>query len=177
MGAVLRDLVLPSYAQMLDALAGQLAKAKGEVEGGGTSIEDLLSARLAPDMLPLSSQVQFACLQAEEVLGRLFDQPIEAVDVLETFDQAKALLAKTAERLRAAASEDGSVDPTRPIELKLPNGMTFDLDLFEYVRSWSVPQFHFHLITAYAILRQEGVRLGKADYVPHMFQFLRPGAT
>ena len=65
-----------------------------------------------------------------------------------------------------------------PVELSLANGMTFDLDTAAYVRDWAIPQFYFHLMTAYSILRAAGVPLGKADYVGFMFRYLRqpPGA-
>jgi hypothetical protein len=64
-----------------------------------------------------------------------------------------------------------------PVELSLANGMTFDLDTLSYVRDWALPQFYFHLMSAYAILRAAGVPLGKADYVGYMFRHLRPPAT
>ena len=57
----------------------------------------------------------------------------------------------------------------------LPAGMVFDLTAEQYARDWALPQFYFHLMIAYAILRAEGVDLGKADYVAHMFAYLRPG--
>ena len=54
--------------------------------------------------------------------------------------------------------------------------MTFDLTAEGYVRDWALPQFYFHLMTAYAILRANGVPLGKIDYVPYMMRYLRPAA-
>lgn len=60
--------------------------------------------------------------------------------------------------------------------LELPNGMIFDMTGEEYVRDWAVPQFYFHLNAAYAILRSHKIDLGKADYVQHMFAYLRPGS-
>ncbi len=169
----LDELILPSYAQMLEALSGQLDKAKDEWEGAGKSIDTLMAARLAPDMFPLSAQVQFVCIQAEEAMGRLFDHEIEAVDAPQSFAQAKDLISQTIARLRAASGDDRQVDESRAIELKLSEKMIFDLDLREYVRNWSVPQFYFHLVAAYAIMRHHGTNLGKSDYVPHIFQYLR----
>jgi hypothetical protein len=65
-----------------------------------------------------------------------------------------------------------------PLAFSLANGMTFDLDTASYVRDWALPQFYFHLTTAYAILRAAGVPLGKPDYVGFMFRYLRqPPAT
>ena len=57
--------------------------------------------------------------------------------------------------------------------LDLPNGMTFDLTREQFARDWALGQFTFHVIAAYAILRKQGVAIGKADYVPHMFGYLR----
>jgi hypothetical protein len=59
------------------------------------------------------------------------------------------------------------------IGLELPNGMAFDLNAADYVRDWAVPQFYFHIMTVYAILRMRGVPLGKADFVPHMLRHAR----
>jgi len=63
------------------------------------------------------------------------------------------------------------------ITIELPGGMTFDMAGEQYARDWALPQFYFHVVTAYAILRQQGVAIGKAEYVPHMFAYLRPDAT
>ncbi len=63
----------------------------------------------------------------------------------------------------------------RELSLELPTGMIFDLTGEQYARDWALAQFYFHLNTAYAILRNQKIELGKADYVPHMFAYLRPG--
>ena len=168
-----KDLIFPAFAQMLEALSGQLDKARETFDGEGKSFETLMASRLAPDMFPLASQVQFVCIQSEEAIGRLFDRDIAAVEAPQSFDAAKALISQTIDRLCAAHESKTQVDTARDIALELQNGMTFDLDAPEYVRSWLIPQFYFHLITAYAIMRSHGVGLGKPDYVPHMFRFLR----
>lgn len=70
---------------------------------------------------------------------------------------------------------DGAAD--RLVARELAGGMAFELAGAQYVRDWALPQFYFHLVTAYAILRNHGVELGKADYVPHMFDHMRPGSA
>ncbi len=62
----------------------------------------------------------------------------------------------------------------RPIALELPDGAVFGMTGEQYVRDWALPQFYFHAIAAYAILRNHGVALGKPDCVSHMFAYLRP---
>ena len=69
---------------------------------------------------------------------------------------------------------DAGVD--RTITIEIPGGMIFDMAGEQYARDWALAQFYFHLTTAYAILRSHGIELGKADYVPHMFAYLRPGS-
>lgn len=90
---------------------------------------------------------------------------------------ARARIAESAGIVEAAASDMAVVDPATPIAHALPQGMIFDLTAEQYARDWALPQFYFHVMTAYAILRSQGVDLGKADYVPHMFTYLRPSTT
>ena len=73
------------------------------------------------------------------------------------------------------AIDPGAVDAAtdRTIALDLPNGMAFDLSGRDYVRDWVLPQFHFHTAMAYAILRNQGVAVGKADLVPYMMAHAR----
>ena len=74
-----------------------------------------------------------------------------------------------------AAADALTVDRAMPIAHALPQGMVFNLTAEQYARDWALPQFYFHVMTAYSILRAQGVELGKADYVAHMFAYLRPG--
>lgn len=180
---MLKDMLVPTYVQMLEALAAWLGKVDGSSDGART----LLTARLAPDMFPLSTQIRFACVQAQEGVFRLrqeaFPPSVEAL--LEegrngaerpgTIAEALAVIADTIGIVKAAANDAPSIDLATPIAHRLPQGMIFDLTAEQYVRDWALPQFYFHLVTAYAIMRSQGVELGKADYVAHMFAHLRPG--
>lgn len=177
------ELLLPTYRQMLQALSAWLRKAREQVDDA----DSLMAARLAPDMFPLSTQVRFACLQAHEGVFRLRhepfppaldvllnegrqggDRPGTIVEALSRVDEALAFL----DGVGRDAMDNGAA---RPLVLALPMGLTFDLDGERYARDWALPQFYFHVMTAYAILRNQGIELGKADYVSHMFAFLRPG--
>ena len=183
----LTNLLVPSYRQMLRALSGWLDKARNQVSGG--EAEALLSARLAPDMYPLSSQIYFACFQAQEATFRLRGETVpEALDLVaregRSADEQPGSLSKAQTRIGEALSmldDLGSnaldAGTERSITLELPNGMIFDMTGDQYARDWALPQFYFHLMTAYAILRSQGIDLGKADYVPHMFGYLRPGSV
>jgi hypothetical protein len=180
----LADLLVPTYAQMLRALSGWLAKAEAQRPAG--EADALLATRLAPDMFPLLTQVLFTCVQAQEGVFRLqrrdFPQSIQVLlddgrsagEQCGSIADARARIAETVAVVEAAAADGVTIDASAPIVHSLPNGMVFDLTAEQYARDWALPQFYFHLMTAYAILRAQGVELGKADYVAHMFAFLRP---
>lgn len=179
----LTTLLVPTYRQMLTALIGLLDKAGQQMP---ERAEALLAARLAPDMLPLAAQIRFAAYQAQEAAFRLQGQPIPAtLSALAregwATNTAPGTLAEARARLtQALAALDGlppeALDDggARPIALELTRDLAFDLSGELYVRDWALPQFYFHVVTAYAILRREGVVIGKADYVPHMFAYQRP---
>ncbi len=180
----LSALLVPTHIQMLRALSAWLDRAAE----AGADMPDLLAQRLAPDMFPLATQVRFACLQAQEPGFRLRgSQMPTALEALaaegrsldqqrDSLDAAQACIHTTIAALEAlpATLVDGT--ETTPVTLALPNGMVFDMAGASYVRDWALPQFYFHIMTAYAILRSQGIALGKPDYVAHMFAYLRPGS-
>jgi hypothetical protein len=172
----LHALVVPTYVQMLKGLSNQLTKAEAFAGETGLGAEDLLGARLAPDMFPLSTQVRFVCTQASDVLRHLTgaDSFAPAEDATD-FAGLRAQLADAIARVEAAPAQAFEGVAEKTIELKMPNGIVFDLTGEQLVRDWALAQFYFHLTTAYAILRHKGVALGKPDWVSHMFAYIRPG--
>lgn len=181
----LTNLLVPTYKQMLQTLSGWLDKAQAQMSEG--RVDALLSARLAPDMFPLSTQIRFACVQAQEGVFRLRGEDFPAsIDTLldegrnggehpGSIADAQARITETIALLNDLAPDALDGDPESLIAHRLPIGMIFDLTAEQYARDWTLPQFYFHLMIAYAILRSQGVDLGKADYVTHMFAYLRPG--
>lgn len=167
-------------SQMLKALSGWLNKAKDH-----NDVNALLKQRLAPDMYPLTSQVCFSCFLLQESMFRLRghevsddalrirskgwnieDAPIE-------IDEVFSMIEQTAAQLQALP--DGALDQelSAPVTFSLPDGMRFEMQPQEYLRDWTLPQFYFHLSIAYAILRNQSIPLGKADYVGHMLQYVK----
>lgn len=169
-------LAIPSYVQMLKGLGAQLSKAEAFAADQGLASDDLLAARLAPDMFPLSTQVRFVCTQASDLLRHLTgaDSFAPAEDAT-SFEGLRAQLAEAVAHLEAVpvSAFDGAAD--KAIALKLPNGVVFDMTGEQFVRDWAQAQFYFHAAMAYAILRHKGVPLGKPDWVSHMFAYIRPG--
>lgn len=181
----LTQLLVPTYTQMLKALSGWLKKAQAQMPSA--EAEALLSARLAPDMFPLSTQIRFACVQVQEAVCRLQRQAFpKSLDALldegrnagerpGSLDDAQARISEAVALLDGLAPDALDAQSDRPIEHELANGMIFDLTGSQYARDWTLAQFYFHLMIAYAILRSQGVELGKADFIPHMFAYLRSG--
>jgi len=175
---MLYDMTVPAYKNGLRALSGQLGKALAWGEQNGVGELQFIVARLAPDMFPLAAQVRFTCLQAIQPLVRLgaADAPTLADDATD-FAGLQAQIAVTLAWLDTVDPATLDTDPDRPIGFDLPNGMAFDMTALTYVRDWAQPQFYFHAVAAYSILRHLGVPLGKADYVGYMMAYLRSGTA
>lgn len=175
---MLYDLTVPAYQNGLRALSAELDRAL--VWGADNGIGELqfIVARLAPDMFPLAAQVRSTCTQAVQPLVRLgvengpeFSE--DADDFAGMQHQIATALAFLDDTGPAALGDDGE----RPISFTLPNGMVFDMSALVYLRDWAQPQFYFHRVAAYAVLRHMGVPLGKADYVGYVTRYLRPGTA
>lgn len=185
----LTALLIAPLANQLKAVSGWLDKAEASAADRPGGPDSLLSLRLAPDMFPLTTQLRFLAFQAQEPVYRLRGEAVpegllevrqEGRDGGErpgSWAEARARVAGASDFL--ATVEPGELDSAagEPLEHSLPNGMIFDMSGEQYVRDWALPQVAFHQMIAYAILRQAGVPLGKVDYVPHMFGYLRPGTA
>lgn len=175
-------LLIPAYIQMLTALSSWIDKA----EDRGIDAGALLSARLAPDMFPLSTQLRFCCVQAYEGVARLRGTEFPQVwhDLLEegrsggdhpgSVEEVRTRIADTVSFLETCAADELDAGAGRSVAVELPDGRIFDMTAEQYIRDWALPHFYFHVMAAYAIMRAQGVDLGKGDYVRHAFAYLRP---
>jgi uncharacterized protein len=157
---------LPIFRTMLGNLAHILDKGLAHAQARKFDPAVLCSYRLAPDMLPFTRQIQIACDAAKNGVARL--SGVEApkfADDEQTFDELKARIAKTLAWLETvpAAQLDGTEDK----EITFPVGRetTRTMKGEAYLKLWVLPNFLFHVGMAYAILRHNGVELGKADYL------------
>ncbi|MEM9310849.1 MAG: DUF1993 domain-containing protein [Pseudomonadota bacterium] len=166
-----KDLLVTTQRNMLGTLQGLLAKAAADERG-----DSLLQAKLADDMHPLAVQVRFLCNMVGEAIERVAGIDFTSnEDDPTTLAEAQNRIDATLESLARWEELDFAADAAA-LELDLTNGMVFDMTTSSYTRDWSVPQFYFHVMAAYAILRKEGIEIGKADFVPHMFQYIRQPA-
>ena len=157
---------IPVFKQMLGALAGILAKAEAHAADKHIEPAALTQARLFPDMFPLARQVQIACDFARGVSARLAGAEVPKYeDDEKTFEQLGALIGRTLSFIDgfSAAQFEGSAQreivtrPGTPKERRF-NGQA-------YLLSYGLPQFFFHVTTAYALLRHNGIDVGKRDYM------------
>jgi uncharacterized protein len=159
----------PLLVGKLKTLSAFLVKAEENAKARNFDPAVLLQSRLAPDMLPLLRQIQMTCDHAKFTMQRLgnVDAP-SFPDTETTFEELKDRIARTIAYVESvpATNVENAVDreiafKAGPMELKMKGGA--------YLTDWALPNFFFHLTTAYAILRHNGVPLGKLD-------FLRGGA-
>lgn len=155
------DAASPIFVRGLTNLSGFLDKAQAE----GFDEAVLMSARLYEDMRPLSAQIQLASDSAKGAVARLagVDNPSMA-DTEASFAELKDRIARTIAFIDSVdpAAFDGA--ESRPVTLKTSKHELHFLGA-GYLTSFALPNFHFHVTTAYAILRKEGVPLGKMDYL------------
>ena len=140
---------------------------KGAASAASRKIEPavLLAARLAPDMLPLTRQIQIAGDIAKSSVARLAGQePPRYEDTETTIEQLRARLARTIDFLKSVPASAFEGAETR--DIKLPAGeRTLEFKGLAFLQTWAIPNVFFHVTTAYNILRHNGVDLGKRDFI------------
>lgn len=157
---------VPAFKQMLNSLDAILAKAEAHASEKKIDPNALLQARLFPDMFPLMRQVQIAADFAKGVTARLAGVDVPAYeDNEQSFEQLRARIAKTlafidtvpADKIDGSEAREIVLMPGTPRERKFAGQ--------SYLVNYGLPQFFFHITTAYALLRHNGVELGKRDYM------------
>jgi len=157
---------LPVFKHMLSNLSHILDKGAAHAEAKKFDPANLLAFRLAPDMLPFTKQVQIACDAAKIGAARIAGMEWPKWEDNEaSFDDLKARIQKTLDFLATIPPE--KLDGTEEKELQIPIGRekTRTMKAQDYLRFHAVPNMFFHVTTAYAILRHNGVELGKPDYL------------
>ena len=155
----------PQFKKMLGNLTTILTMAEEYATAKGIDGKVLVEARLFPDMFPLAKQVQIACDQVKFGLARLASVEAPKFDDTETtLAQLKERIAKTISFMDSIKPEQ--IDGTEAKEIKFSiKEWSFEFVGEQYVLTWIIPNFYFHVTTAYNILRHNGVELGKADYL------------
>jgi uncharacterized protein len=158
-------LLKSSAAQSLGALKGLLTK--GAAYAGATKCDEaaILAQRLYPDMFALPRQVQIACDTAARGAARLAELDMPSFpDTEQTFAE---LIARCDRALAYINSiDDAKIDATSKKTMQIPMGQaTMPMTGEQYLQSFILPNLHFHAAIAYALLRTQGVQIGKRDYL------------
>ena len=156
---------VPIFARMLGQMDSWLAKAEAHAQAKKFEPEVYLSARLAPDMLPFTQQIQIACDAAKFCIARLTG--IEAPkfeDNEKSLADLRARIRKTIDYVQSVPA--AQLDGTDAKEISVPRragplAMTGEA----YLKTFALPNFFFHATTTYALLRHNGVELGKSDFL------------
>lgn len=164
MSTSLYDATVPVFAAMLRNMSAWLDKAVEEMPGA-----DLVSARLAEDMRPLVAQYQMASDSAKNTVARLtgIDAPV-MLDVEASIPELQERCARTIAFIEGIDAAAFAGAEERDAVLKFPNGSGYRWKGADYVQAFALPNFYFHAVTAYAIMRAAGVPLGKPDYLQHL---------
>jgi hypothetical protein len=159
------DASVPAFLQILDSLTKILTKAEAHCAAKNIAPEVMLGARLYPDMLPFSRQIQLVCDFAGKGCARLSHSEVPTTpDTEKTFEELRQRLTNTIAYLKTfkPAQFEGadSRDVTFPVG---PTSMT--LKGQQFLNNFAFPNFYFHAATAHGILRHNGVEIGKRDFL------------
>ena len=164
MSFTIYDSSVPVFVNTLKNMRAWLDKAAGEGDPAA-----LVEARLVDDMKPLTAQYQFASDSAKNALARLVGiDPPEMPDTETSFAELQARCDKTIAFIEGILATDFDGAEDREVSIRFPNGMGYRFTGGDYLRRFALPNFYFHATMAYAILRAQGVSLGKPDYLQHL---------
>ena len=154
---------ITQFKKMLKNFDGMMAKAAAYADSKKFDVNVLMNYRLAPDMFPFSRQVQITCDQAKFCASYLTGQPAPAhPDTEANWQELRERIQKTLAYLETVKEKDFASAASAKCAPKWAGGQYLNGD--EYLTELAIPNFYFHLTTAYGLLRHAGVDLGKGDY-------------
>jgi uncharacterized protein len=165
MSVSLYDVSIPIFTLSLTNLSAILDKAASHAETKKVDPKAMPQARLIVDMLPLSAQIQIACDTAKGAAARLAGVAIpKHEDTEATLPELKARVVKTLDFIKTIKPDQLQGAETREIVLQFPQS-TLKFNGTNYLTNFALPNFFFHMTMAYALLRKNGVELGKRDFL------------
>lgn len=165
MSIELYDLTVPVFIRTLGIMSGFLEKGRAFAAEKGIAEADFMNARLVEDMAPLTAQVQRASDSAKFLAVRVGGvDNVSMEDGEASFDDLRTRITRTIDFLKSVPAEAINGKEAVPILVKFANG---DVNFTgqTYVQGFAIPNFYFHVTTAYAILRMKGVPVGKMDFL------------
>jgi uncharacterized protein len=166
MSLTMHSASVPVFQRMLGNLLKIMDKAQTHAEARKFSPDNFLALRLAPDMLPFGKQLQIVSDTAKGCVARLTGQEVPAwADDETTFEQLRARLQRTLDYVGSAPAAAFEGADTREVVMKFRNRDPVVFTGENYLRFFALPNFYFHVTTAYALLRAGGVDIGKSDFL------------
>src|ERR1700754_3190410 len=160
------DATVPALLQILGSLTNILGKAEAHCKAKNIQPEVLLGARLYPDMLPFSKQIQLVCDFAMKGCARLTHSEVPSTpDTEKTFEELKARLAKATDYVKTFKPAQFEGGDSKQVTFPTGPDKTMTLTGQQFVSNVSFPNFYFHAATAHGILRHNGVEIGKRDFM------------
>ncbi|MGM3308431.1 DUF1993 domain-containing protein [Anabaena sp. WFMT] len=157
------------FSSRLDTLSHLLDLAESHF---ADDVESLLQRRIAPDMFPFSTQIAFVCNQPRNFALWCLGQPTNNLNPnVASLVEARGHISATKELLASINVADSKLSELN--RLDLGQGLYAELSGLSYVDDFLIPNFYFHITTAYNILRMAGVPIGKRDFMMHLVPFLK----
>ena len=157
---------IPSFLNVLANLNHLMDKAVADAKARNFEGKVLFDFRLAPDMLPLKNQILIACDVAKFCISRISGLEAPKFDDTEqTLEELQTRIQNTINWIKSVPTN--ALDGLEEKEITFPVGKqaTKTMKALDYLNSWAIPNVYFHVTTAYNILRHNGVKLGKGDYL------------
>lgn len=162
----LYDSTSPVFVKLLTSLSGWLDKAEAFAKAKNIDVEVLMNARLAPDMFPLSGQISIATAFAKNTMCRLAGEtPPDFPAREEGLANLRARIAKTLDIVQSVRPQALEGAAERPCTFNVAPNTPMTLPGTDYLCKFALPNFYFHITMAYAILRHNGLDLGKQDFM------------
>ena len=160
------DATVPAFLQTLGSLSGLLSKAEAHCKAKNIAPEVLLGARLYPDMLPLTKQIQLACDFAAKGCARLTHSEVPSVpDTEKAFDELRQRIAKTIDYVKTFKPSQFEGADTKDVTFPAGPNNTMTVKGHQLLTGFAFPNFYFHAATTHGILRHNGVEIGKRDFL------------
>ena len=160
------DATVPAFLQILGSLSGLFSKAEAHCKAKNIQPEVLLGARLYPDMLPLSKQIQLASDFAGKACARLTHSEVPSTpDTETTFEELKQRLAKTIEYVKSFKPAQFEGADAKDVTFPAGPNNSMTLKGQQFLSNVAFPNFYFHATTTHGILRHNGVEIGKRDFL------------
>jgi hypothetical protein len=160
------DATVPAFLQILGSLTGILTKAEAHCKANNTLPYVLFGARLYPDPLPLTLQIQLVCDFTGKSCARLTNSEVPSTpDTEKTFDELRARLARTIDYVKTFKPEAFEGADARDVSFPIGPTNTMTLKGQQFLKNFAFPNFYFHAATAHGILRHNGVEIGKRDFL------------